>query len=66
MANSPKQCPIPQGPWLAAGRTQMMLGTRVARTWNQTTKKWEVMTRAGITEGTNGGKVFRFGPSKLI
>lgn len=68
---APKVCPIPrgplpQGPWLVAGYTQMMLGTRVNKTWNPTTKQFEWMTRPGITQGTNGEKRFVFGPSKLI
>lgn len=61
-----KECPIPQGPWLVAGNTNMMLGVRVMKTWNATTKKFETMVRPGICSGTNGGKTFRFGPSKLI
>jgi len=67
---APKVCPLPQniqqGPWLVAGYTQMMLGTRVNKTWNATTKQFEWMTRPGITQGTNGEKRFVFGPSKLI
>lgn len=71
MFQAPKACPIqkvpvPQGPWLVAGRTKMMLGVRVNKTWNATTKQFEWMTRPGISFGTNGGKVFKYGPSKLI
>jgi hypothetical protein len=67
----PKPCPslarqIPEGPWLAAGRTQMMLGVRVMKTWNPTTKEFETMVRPGISKGTNGEKVFRFRPDQLI
>jgi hypothetical protein len=77
MTPGPKTCPIPpnananrpqfpEGPWVAAGRTQMMLGTRVNKTWNPTTKQWEWMARPGITQGATGEKVWKFGPSKLI
>lgn len=66
MANNPKQCPIPAGPWLVAGRTQMMLGVRVLKTMNKTTGLVETLVRPGITKGTNGEKVFRFSSSKLI
>jgi hypothetical protein len=63
---APKQCPsVGQGVTLAGG-TKMMLGVRVNRTWNHTTKQWEFMSRPAISEGTNGGKRFAFGPSKLI
>ena len=76
MTTGPKNCPIPanarskapaiqDGPW-TVGSTQMMLGNRQARYWNPTTKQFEYMTRPGISEGTNGGKRFIFGPSKLI
>jgi hypothetical protein len=65
-----KQCPInnarDQGVSLVAGRTQMMLGVNQITTWNQTTKRFEPMARFALTSGTNGGKIFRFGPSKLI
>lgn len=68
-----KPCPIqrrvtqvPTGPSVVPGRTQMMLGTRVMNTWNQTTKRFETQTRFGIALGTNGAMVFRFNQSKLI
>lgn len=51
---------------MVAGYTQMMLGARVNKTWNPTTRQWEFMSRPALTEGTNGGKRFAFGPSKLI
>ena len=70
MTQAPKVCPLPatafQGVSLVAGYTQMMLGTRVNKTWNATTKQFEWMVRQGITFGTNGGKVFKFNQSKLI
>ena len=63
---APKQCPqVGQGVTLVAGYTQMMLGARVNKTWNHTTKKWEFMSRPVITEGTNGGKRFKGGPAAL-
>lgn len=64
-----KECPvgnIAEGPWLAAGRTQMMLGVRVMKTWNPTTKQFETMVRPGIAYSATGNKWFRFSPSKLI
>lgn len=73
MAQSPKPCPIQkvpvpqeQGPYLVAGRTQMMMGVRVNRTWNATTKQWEFMSRNGISQGPTGEKKFIWGPSKLV
>lgn len=72
MANNPKQCPIGNknqispGPYTAPGYSQMMLGVRTIKTWNQLTKQFETISRQGITFGTNGGKVFRFGQSVLI
>lgn len=60
-----KQCPIGNGPWLAAC-TKMMLGVRVNKTWNATTKQFETMVRPGIAYSATGNKWFRFSPSKLI
>lgn len=59
-----KDCPI-QGPWIAAG-TKMVLGVRTIRTWNATTKQWEMLSRPGITQGPTGEKVFRGKPHQLI
>jgi len=78
MAVDPKVCPIPadarasqQMPQAPSGisligGTQMMLGIRVNKTWNATTKQFEWMSRPGITQGNNGEKRFIFGPSKLL
>lgn len=66
MAEQKKFPPVAEGPWLVAGRTQMQLGVRVLNTWNQTTKQFEQQVRPGLPTGTNGGKQFRFGQSKLI
>jgi len=63
---APKACPqVGQGVTLMGG-TKMMLGARVNKTWNPTTRQWEFMSRPAISEGTNGGKRFFGGPSKLI
>lgn len=65
----PKVPPMPQmvsGVTLVAGYTQMMLGSRVNKTWNATTKQFEWMSRPGITQGTNGEKVFKFPASYLL
>lgn len=57
---------ISDAPWGAPGRTQMLLGVREAKTWNPTTKQFEVQARLGIAWGPTAEKRFRFGPSKLI
>lgn len=66
---APQQAPINDPPdyvGLVAGRTQMMIGANTITVWNPTTKQFETMSRPTITSGTNGGKVFTFGQSKLI
>jgi len=64
--NKLKQCPLPQGPYLAAGRTQLMLGTRLIRTFNRTTGQIELQVRPGIQQGPTGEKIFIAGPSRLL
>jgi len=61
--NQPSQ--IPSGVSLFGG-TKMTIGVGINKTWNNTTKQFEWMSRPRISQGPTAEKVFRFGPSKLL